>query len=305
MIQAHLGEFIALGTAVCWTITGLAFQQATRRAGSLSVNLIRLLMAFGIYAVVSWFLRGRFFPSDASTFNWIWLSISGLVGFVFGDYFLFKSYEHISARISMLVMSLSPPLAAFVSWLIMGETMELRSLLAMAVTLSGIVIVVTEKKKLDEQTQTRKKGLQFSFSPKGLVYALLGTIGQATGLVLSKYGMRNYNVFAATQIRVITGSIGFVILITLINRWPKVSAAAKDFKALRFIAIGAFFGPFIGVYLSLLSVKHTSVGIASTIMAIIPVLIIPPAILLYKERVTLKEIVGAFVTVSGVAMFFI
>lgn len=305
MIQSHLGEVIALGTAVCWTATGLAFQQATRRAGSLSVNLIRLLMAFVIYAVVSYFIRGRFFPTDASQFNWIWLSISGLVGFVFGDYFLFKSYEYISARISMLVMSLSPPFAAFISWLTMGETMNLQSLLAMAITLGGIVIVVTEKKKLDEATAGKKKGLQFSFSPKGLVFALLGTIGQATGLVLSKYGMKDYNVFAATQIRVIVGSVGFVILITLINRWPKVMSAAKDLKAIRFMAIGAVFGPFIGVYLSLLAVKHTSVGIASTIMAIIPVLIIPPAVLLYKERVTLKEIVGAFVTVGGVALFFI
>lgn len=57
MVQSHLGELIALGTAVCWTVTGLAFQQATRRSGSLSVNLIRLLMAFVIYAIVSWFLR--------------------------------------------------------------------------------------------------------------------------------------------------------------------------------------------------------------------------------------------------------
>lgn len=305
MIQSHLGELIALGTAVCWTVTGLAFQQATRRTGSLSVNLIRLLMAFAIYAIVSWFLRGRFFPTDASSFNWIWLSISGLVGFVFGDYFLFKSYEYISARISMLVMSLSPPFAAFISWIALGETLNLRSMLAMTVTLSGIVLVVTEKKKLDDEKLGKKKGLQFSFSPKGLVFALLGTIGQASGLVLSKYGMGDYNVFAATQIRIITGSVGFVILITLINRWPRVTSAVKDFKALRFMAIGAFFGPFIGVYLSLLSVKFTSVGIASTIMSIIPVLIIPPAILLYKERVTLKEVFGALITVGGVALFFI
>lgn len=305
MIQSHLGELIALGTAVCWTVTGLAFQQATRRTGSLSVNLIRLLMAFVIYAVVSWFLRGRFFPTDASSFNWIWLSISGLVGFVFGDYFLFKSYEYISARISMLVMSLSPPFAAFISWIALGETLNFQSMVAMAVTLSGIVLVVTEKKKLDDEKLGKKKGLQFSFSPKGLVFALLGTIGQASGLVLSKYGVGDYNVFAATHIRVITGSVGFVILITIINRWPRVTAAVKDGKALRFMAIGAVFGPFIGVYLSLLSVKFTSVGIASTIMSIIPVLIIPPAILLYKEKVTLKEIIGAVITVGGVALFFI
>jgi drug/metabolite transporter (DMT)-like permease len=305
MIQSHYGEIIALGTAVCWTATGLAFQQATRRAGSLSVNIIRLLMAFVIYAGVSYLIRGRFFPTDASQFNWIWLSISGVVGFVFGDYFLFKSYEHISARIAMLVFSLSPPFAALISWLIMGETMGWKEVFAMMVTLSGIIIVVTQKKKKDGATENTKKGLQFSFSTKGLVFALLGTIGQATGLVLSKYGMGDYNVFAATQIRIIVGTVGFIILITVIKRWPRVKSAAGDLKAMKYIGIGAFFGPFIGVYLSLLAVKHTSIGIASTIMAIIPVLIIPPAILLYKEKVTFKEVVGAFITVSGVVLFFV
>lgn len=306
MFSTHLGEIISLGTAICWTVTGLAFQQASRRAGSLSVNIIRLIMALVLYSVISQFTRGMALPFDASVHGWIWLSISGLIGFVFGDYFLFKSYEYISARISMLVMSLSPPFAAFISWLLMGETLDLQSILAMIVTLAGIVIVVTEKKKLDDEKAGKKpKGLQFSFSAKGLIFALLGTIGQATGLVLSKFGMEDYNVFAATQIRVIAGTIGFIVLITIIKRWPNVKLASKNKLSMMYITIGAIFGPFLGVYASLLAVKYTSVGIASTIMAIIPVLIIPPAIILYKERVTLKEVFGAIVTVGGVALFFI
>ena len=117
--------------------------------------------------------------------------------------------------------------------------------------------------------------------------------------------MGDYNVFAATQIRIIAGTIGFIILISVIKRWPKVKAAATDAKAMKFIGIGAFFGPFIGVYLSLLAVKYTTIGIASTIMAIIPVLIIPPAIFLYKEKVTLKEVIGALISVGGVVLFFV
>lgn len=305
MFQSHLGEIISLLTAICWTGTALAFQQASRKAGSLSVNIIRLLIAFAIYAVVSFFTRGLFFPTDASTFNWVWLGLSGLVGFVFGDYFLFKSYEHISARISMLVFSLNPPFAALISWLILGESMQLKSIFAMIVTLGGIILVVTQKQQQDDIHANKRKKIEFSFQTKGLLFALLGTIGQSTGLVLSKYGMTDYDVFAATQIRIITGAVGFIVLITLIKRWPKVKIAASNAYAMKFIVIGAFFGPFIGVYLSLLSVKYTSIGIASTIMAIIPVLIIPPAVLLYKEKVTLKEIIGAFITVGGVVLFFV
>jgi len=305
MFQDHLGEIISLGTAICWTVTALAFQQATRKVGSLSVNIIRLLIAFVIYALVSFFVRGRFFPTDASQFNWIWLSISGLVGFVFGDYFLFKSYEYITARISMLVFSLSPPIAAIISWMILGETMELQSLFAMAVTMAGIILVVTKKKTSENKNEKKRNNLKFAFPVKGLLFAFLGTIGQSTGLVLSKYGMGDYDVFAATQIRIIAASIGFVILISLIKRWGKVKEASTNIGAMKFITIGAIFGPFIGVYLSLLALKFTSVGIASTLMAIIPVLIIPPAIFLYKEKVSLKEFIGALITVGGVVLFFI
>jgi len=306
MITSHLGELFALLTAFFWTTTSLSFQQATRRSGVLSVNVLRLIIAFVIYALISYFSRGMFLPFDASIHQWIWMSLSGIVGFVFGDYFLLKSYEFISARISMLLMSLSAPIAALISWIFLGESMSFISLIAMFITIFGITVVITEKKKLDEKKLGAKnKKLQFSFSPKGMLFAFLGSLGQALGLVLSKYGMQDYNVFAATQIRIIASSIGFVILISLIKRWPKVKQTVKDSISIKFILVGSIFGPFLGVYTSLLSVKYTSVGIASTIMAIIPVLIIPPAILIYKEKVTLKEVVGAFIALTGIGLFFI
>jgi drug/metabolite transporter (DMT)-like permease len=306
MLTSHLGELFALLTAIFWTTTSLSFQQATRRAGSLSVNVLRLIIAFFIFGIISYFSRGLFLPFDAGTHQWIWMSVSGLIGFVFGDYFLFKSYELISARISMLIMSLSAPMAAFISWFLLGETMNFISLIAMFITIFGIMMVITEKKKLDdEKAEIKNKKIQFSFSPKGMLFAFFGSIGQALGLVLSKYGMQDYNVFAATQIRIITGCIGFIILISLIKRWPKVKQAVSDKISMKFIVIGSIFGPFLGVYVSLLAVKYTTVGIASTIMAIIPVLIIPPAILLYKEKVTLKEVIGAFIALGGIVLFFI
>ena len=168
------------------------------------------------------------------------------------------------------------------------------------------MVVITEKKKLDDQKAgVKNKKLQFSFSPKGMLFAFLGSVGQAMGLVLSKYGMQDYNVFAATQIRIIAGSIGFILLITLLKRWPNVKIAIADSNGMKFVLIGSIFGPFLGVYTSLLAIKYTTVGIASTIMAIIPILIIPPAILIYKEKVTLKEVIGAFIALIGIVLFFI
>ncbi len=71
------------------------------------------------------------------------------------------------------------------------------------------------------------------------------------------------------------------------------------------ISLGSFFGPCLGVSFSLLAIQHAKTGIASTIMAIVPILIIPPAVFLYEEKVTLFEILGAMVSILGVALFFL
>jgi drug/metabolite transporter (DMT)-like permease len=71
------------------------------------------------------------------------------------------------------------------------------------------------------------------------------------------------------------------------------------------LTLGAFFGPFLGVSFSLISVKFAKTGIASTIMALTPVFILLPAYFLYKQKVTLQELIGSMVSVCGVALFFI
>jgi len=45
-MENYLGEIAGLLTAVFWTVTSLAFESAGKKVGSLSVNLIRLVMAF-------------------------------------------------------------------------------------------------------------------------------------------------------------------------------------------------------------------------------------------------------------------
>lgn len=297
MIQTHFGEFAALLTAVFWTITALAFEGATKRVGPFAVNLIRLLFAFVFLSMLSYFSRGLAFPTDATSHIWLWLGLSGVVGFILGDYFLFASYPIIGSRMAMLMMTLAPPIAAFFGWIALGETMSLITIAGMLLVISGIAIAIWSK------PNGEKRKLKFPI--RGLIYALIGALGQGGGIVLSKYGMGEYNAFAATQIRVIISILGFVIIISFLKRWKNVRNKFTNKIALRGIVVGSIFGPFLGVSFSLLAVQNTSTGIASTIMAIVPVLIIIPSIVLFKQKVSLAEILGAFLSVIGVALFFI
>ena len=311
MFQSHLGEYAALLTAIFWTITGIAFESAGKKVGSLSTNLIRLFLAFIFIGIYSQITRGSFIPFDASAHNWMWLSLSGLVGFVIGDLLLFEAYVVIGSRISMLIMSLTPPITALLGWLIMGEVLTPMNFLGMFLTLLGIMLVVLDKPKNQKSKNTEtqelkssKNKIKLNYPIAGILLAFGGAVGQGTGLVLSKFGMQDFDPFAATQIRVITGFVGFSILFFIMRRWKKVFEAIKNKQAMSRLSIGAFFGPFLGVSFSLLSIKYTTTGVASTIMAIVPVLIIPPAVIFFKERVTVKEIIGSIVAVGGVALFF-
>lgn len=295
LLQMKPGELAALATAICWTFTALCWEYSTKKIGSLSVNIIKMYLAFALFTVFAWIFRNKPFPTDATGYAWLWLSLSGIIGFVLGDLFLFYAIAIIGARTSMLIMALVPPITAVIGFFVLSETISLQHCLGMALTHNGVVTVIL----------TRKSGTKELKHPvKGLVYAFIGMAGQAVGLVLSKYGMGEYNAFSATQIRVIAGLVGFTLLLFYFKAWEQLKAAFKDIPAMKVTTIGSVTGPFIGVYLSLLAVQNTSTGVASTIMAIVPVLIIPFSILLYKEKINLREIIGAIIAVTGTAIMF-
>jgi drug/metabolite transporter (DMT)-like permease len=297
-INNHLGEFAALLTALFWTVTALSFESASHKIGSVAVNFLRLIMGLVFLSVFTLIRRGIVLPFDASYENWLWLSLSGLVGFVFGDLFLFKSYTMIGSRFSMLIMTLVPPITAFLSFIILSERLTLFHYLGMTLTFTGIAMAIFSRNGKGEK-------LSLKLAPKGILFAFGGAVGQALGLVLSKFGLRDYDPFAATQIRVIAGIFGYTILVSILARWSYVTKATTNKDGMLLTSLGAFFGPFLGVSFSLISVKYTEAGIASTIMALVPVFIILPAVVLFRQKVTIPELLGAVVSVAGVALFFL
>jgi drug/metabolite transporter (DMT)-like permease len=288
----------ALATAFFWTITALAFEAAGKRVGSLSLNLIRLCIGFAFLTGYLGLVRGTPLPLDATSHQLLWLSISGVIGFTLGDFFLFKAFILIGSRVSMLIMALVPPLTALIGWLVMGETLTPANFLGMALVVGGISLVVLERNPGGKQ-------VQFSRPLRGILAAFGGAVGQAVGLVLSKYGMGDYDAFAATQIRIIAGTLGFAVVVSALGLWPRIASALRDRRAVASMSLGSFFGPFLGVSFSLLAVRYTATGIAATIMSIVPVLIIAPSVVLFRERVTPREIVGAALAVAGVAVLFL
>lgn len=296
------GEWLALLTAFFWTFTAFSFERSARRIGSLNLNLLRLGAAALLLSGFSYFHRGMFLPLDAGFHRIAWLSLSGLIGFVLGDYLLFLSFGLIGARVSMLFMTLAPWFAALGEWVLLGQGIKPVSALAMVVTLAGISLVIMAHrgpKPADPSTPL------FKIPLKAILIGIGAALGQGIGLVISKMAMQGYDAFASAQIRVVAGLVGFALLITFINRWKPVQVALRDTIAMKWLLIGSIFGPFLGVSFSLLSVKYTQAGTAQTIMSLVPVLIVPLSVGFNGERVTSREMLGALIAVGGVALFFL
>jgi drug/metabolite transporter (DMT)-like permease len=299
---SYAGQLAALGTATFWAFAALSFDAAARRIGALSLSLIRLVIAFGFLCLAAWAMRGLPLPLDASPRAWGWLAVSGLIGFTFGDLCLFRAYVMIGPRLSLLMMALAPPLTAVIGWLLLGETLGGRDLLGMVLTVSGIAWAVLERSPRSA-AETSNASPRPSLS--GLAMGFGGALGQAGGLVLSKVGMGSYDAVAATQVRVLAGILGYALLFLPLRWWPRVGEALRDRRALGFATVGAFFGPFLGVSLSLYAVRRIAAGVAASIMALTPILVIPLVVLLRRERVGVGGIAGALVAVAGVALLFL
>lgn len=295
-----LAFLAAFGTAVFWAFSAIFFEDASKKVGALAVNFWKVTFAFVFLAISGTVVRGVPFPYDAPLRTWIFLGLSGLVGFVISDYFLFNAYVLIGSRITVIFQSLTPVFTALFAYIFIAERMQAHRFVGMAVTIAGILIVVLTRSK---QSRQNNEG---ALSAKGLFFAFLSSVFQAGGMVLTKAGLGDYSPISGTQIRAFIAIFGFAINALLIGQGAHVFLKVpKIRKAFSSTIKGSVFGPFLGVALSLFSLQNTQAGATSTLMALTPVVIILPSVFILKQKIHALEVVGAAVAVAGAALFFL
>ena len=302
----YLGELISIGVAFSWTATALLSEFGSKRLGNLTLNVLRMALAIIFATVMFWVVLGTPLPAGITTEACGWMLLSGLVGYVIGDYCLFQCYIIIGSRYGQLFMTLAPLAAALMAWVTLGQEMSGMSILAMLVTLAGISISVLGR------GEHHKVSLKLPLN--GVLFAIAAALCQGIGLVLSKIGMDHYDTtatpawlipFSANFLRCIAGIVGFGILLYLREGLSPLREALHDHKGMAVATATTIFGPFVGVGFSLMAVQYTEAGIASTLMALTPIIIILPSYWLFHQQITWKAVVGAFISVIGVSLFFL
>ncbi len=296
-----VGELAALVTAVCWTGTSTLFTLAGQSVGSMVVNRTRLLLAVLFLMVTHWLVYRQLLPLQATPGQWGWLALSSFIGLVLGDAMLFQAFIWIGPRLSMLMMSLAPIVAALFAWLFLSETLAGWEIAGLLMTVGGIAWVILGREGQRNRTPGDKNYLL------GLLLGFGAATSQALGLILAKKGLGpDFPALSGNLIRMLVAA-GVIWAFTLMRGQAGITVQrlTEQRPALLQIIGGSVIGPFLGVWLSLVAVQLTEVGVASTIMALPPVFLLPVGYIVFRERLGWQSIVGTVVAIVGVAVLFL
>jgi drug/metabolite transporter (DMT)-like permease len=298
-----MGELAALLTSVMWSLTSVQFTLAGRELGSENVNRLRLVIAAVLLALAHLARFGSLLPADAGWGRWGWLGVSGFVGLVLGDSALFRSFLVIGPRQAMLLMTMVPIFGALLAWLWLGETLALAEISAVAVTVGGIAWVVAERARPGNTPGWPELSPRARLT--GVLLGLAGAMGQAGGLVLAKQGLSgDYPPLSATVIRMVVGAVAIWVIAALRRKVSETVDAVKHGRNRRYVVGGAVTGPTVGVWLSMVAVAHAPVGIAATLMALPPIILIPLARWIFGEQITRRAVAGTVVALAGAAALY-
>jgi drug/metabolite transporter (DMT)-like permease len=295
--MSYLGELSAILTAIVWSGTSLAFSTAAERLGAFNLNVYRLILAC-IFLFLTIIIAG--FDYNLSSGQIGNLAVSGLIGLVIGDQFLFTSYRYIGARLTILLMALSPAMSAILAYFFLDEMLSFWGIVGMVVTIAGIALVVFER----EEVPTSK----YKISKVGIFHGLMAALGQAGGLIFAKFAFQegDINGFVATFFRIFSSLVIMLpIAFSLKSFKNPVKVFLGDHKAFYSTVTGTILGPYLGITFSLIAVAHTKVGIASTLMSTMPIIMLPMIRYIYKEHLNWRAITGAIIAVAGVGILFL
>jgi drug/metabolite transporter (DMT)-like permease len=297
--MSYLGEMAGLLTSIAWSGTSVLFTKATQQVGSIVVNRVRVLLALAFLMLLNLVFYGYLLPTDAGAERWLWFALSGAIGYALGDVFLFQSFLCIGAQRGMLMMSLAPLMSAVLAWIFFGEILSGMQMLGIAVTLAGVAVVILQRRNGPNLT---------ACSPlQGVLFGLGAAGGQSIGYVLSKQGLvGNFSPLAGNSIRMLAA---VVVLWALAGLQGKVGETFRKVRTrgdvLGWLTMAAFTGPVLGATLSLFALQNTQVGVASTLIALPPVFLLPVSWLVFKERFDWGAVLGTLTAIAGVAILFL
>lgn len=287
-----IGEIAAVSAAFLWAVASVIYSTFGRQVPALALNLGKGVIAI-LLLVITILAQGLMAPQLAARDSLL-LLLSGAIGIGFGDTVYLEALRYLGARQTLLLGTLAPPMAACLALWFLNERLSTLAWLSIAITIMGIVWVISER-----TTAQNSAGYRW----QGLLYALLASLAQAIGAILSRAALDNTAMSPqwGALLRLLAGVVvvlGWGLLRHQIQAWWQ---AINTTDLLIRLFAAAFLGTYLGIWLQQLSLKYTVTGISQTLNATSPLFVLPITVLL-GERISSRAWLGAVVAVIGVGL---
>lgn len=293
-----LYELAALGAATCWAVTGVISAIPAGHLGALAFNRIRQVFVTGLLAVYV-VATGVWHQLDLASAGP--LLLSGLIGIFIGDTLLFAALNRVGPRRSGILFALNAPIAAILGWLALGETLSIRAMAGIGLTVCGVLLAILFGKRRAQLHEWEKiKGPLWI----GVALGLGAATGQALGSIIARPVMAaGLDPFAASMLRVGVAAL----CLSLLSQLPIPAVKPKSkltWKMLALTVLTGALGLGLGMTLLLYALSGGKVGIVSTLSATSPVIILPLLWMRTGERPAAGAWAGAALVVLGMGLIF-
>jgi drug/metabolite transporter (DMT)-like permease len=303
-------ELAAVAAALAWTFSSLTFGLASRAVGAAPVNQFRLLAAVPVMLFVHALTVGGAWPSNLSLQRTWTLAVSGVMGLAIGDLGYFYALSLVGPRLSSVVQASWPAMAMLMAWGMYGEAPGQRQGIGLALTTLGVVLVLLRSR----DGSSWRPDLTQRQRILGILGAFVAAFGQAFGMTLSRVAMAagpdlpdGLPPLSATVVRLVAGTAAAIAIAAMQRQPLAFLALQKGGAPLRNTLIGTFFGPVVGIWLSMYATRHAShAGTAAALMSLTPLFLLPVSWIAYRARInglaalgTALAVAGAIVLVSG------
>ena len=286
-LEYIVGDFYALATALCWSSAVILFDVSTKRFGSLQLNAIKNLIGITGFSLTIFIFV---IPVPEITRNdFIILTLSGFLGISIGDVLFIESLKKVGSGISAVVSTIYTPFIFIIAFLMLGERINIQSLLGGTLVLSGIIVSVYKNPGLISKT----------ILYKGIFYGITAQLLTAYSVLLAKPVMASMPIIYVALYRFIAGFIG--ILFILFIRLDK-SIIIENFKnglQDKYVLVGSFLGTYLSVIFWLAGFKYTLAARAAIYNQMSTVFIVIMAIIFLNEKLTKRKVFGVILSVLG------
>ncbi|MGB2601425.1 MAG: DMT family transporter [Candidatus Omnitrophota bacterium] len=287
-----IGCIAALISSAAWAFDPILFKKLGEKVSPIAMNLGRGLFGIVYLGILLLFFGMEPIPGRAFFF----LGISGILGIALGDTFFLMGLVRLGPRLSVLMETLCPALTVLLAVLFLKERPSLQVWAGIVLTIGGVKWVLWERAPRERLKGNWRSGIKFG---------ILSVTCTSVGIIFAKIGLAQASPIEATIVKLLFGSLGLLMWGLVGFKIKKWISPFKDTKLIVKLSYAVFVAIGIGLLFSVIALKYTNASIAVSLNSTSPLFVMPMVALMFKEKISLRSILGALVAVLGIILIFL